>query len=65
MHRTVEYKGPEGALMRVVLVIILAFLLILSFKKRLLNSLFKKSSHKRSYQNLKPSYSLRTRDVND
>ena len=59
MHWTVEYKGPEGALMRVVLVI------ILSFKKRLLNSLFKKSSHKRSYQNLKPSYSLRTRDVND
>ena len=64
MHRNVEYKGPEGALMRVVLLIILAFLLILSFKKRLLNSLFKKSSHKRSYQNLKPSYSLRTRDVN-
>ena len=65
MHRTVEYKGPEGALVLVVLVIILAFLLIFSFKKRLLNSLFKKSSYKRSYQNLKPSYSLRTRDVNN
>ena len=65
MHRNVEYKGPEGALMCVVLLIILAFLLILSFKKRLLNSLFKKSSYKRSYQNLKPSYSLRTRDVNN
>ena len=44
MHWTVETKGPEGALIRVVLVIMLAFLLILSLKKRPLNSLFKKEA---------------------
>ena len=44
MHWTVETKGPEGALIRIVLVIMLAFLLILSLKKRPLNSLFKKEA---------------------
>lgn len=44
MHWTLEPKVPEGALILVVLMIILAFSLILSLKKRPLNSLFIKAA---------------------
>ena len=44
MHWTLEPKVPEGALILVVPMIILAFSLILSLKKRPLNSLFIKAA---------------------